>query len=73
MSEEESRAEKIKKAGVKRFGSEAAWREFLRQSSAKSARNTVGTGGFNYLKRTDPERLKEISKRGGRNGRTKQL
>lgn len=63
------RKELIRQAGIKRFGTEEKWREHLRQSSAKSKRNSKGTGGFNHMKRTDPERLREVSKKGGINGR----
>lgn len=43
---------------------EAGVREFMRQNANKSNRNNKGTGGFAYLKRTDPERLKQISQQG---------
>ncbi len=62
--------EKLRLAGIKRHGSEKAWRQFLRDSSNKSQRNKVGTGGFAMLKKTDPERLRQISVQGGKNGRT---
>lgn len=67
------RKEQLKQAGIKKFGSEEKWRAFLRESSAKSKRNSVGTGGFAKMKLEDPERLKEISKKGGHNGRRKEL
>lgn len=67
------RKEKIRLAGIKRFGTEKKWRAFLRESSAKSKRNSVGTGGFAKMKLEDPERLKEISRKGGHNGRRTEL
>lgn len=63
-----TRSEKIRLAGIKKHGSEEAWREFLRQCSAKSERNTKGTGYFAVLKKTDPAKLKKISSIGGSNG-----
>lgn len=47
-----------------KHGSEEAVREFQRANSAKSKRNTAGTGGFKHMKETDPARLKAISKLG---------
>lgn len=66
------RKEKIRLAGIKKHGSEEAWREFLRQSSAKSKRNSAGTGGFAYLKAHDPNKLREVSKKGGQHGKRKE-
>lgn len=43
-------------------GSEEGVRNFRRQNNAKSARNNGGQGGFNYMKRNDPDRLRVISK-----------
>lgn len=71
--QQQSRKEKLKQAGIRRFGSEIAWRTFLRESSAKSRRNSVGTGGFAKMRLEDPERLKEISRKGGHNGRKQKL
>lgn len=53
-------ADKLKAAGIKRFGSEEAWRAFQSASSNKARR--TGKGGFAWLKENDPEKLKEISK-----------
>lgn len=61
--------EKLRLAGIKRHGSEEAWREFLRQAAAKSSRNKGGTGGFAYMKLHDPEKLSEISRRAGKHGK----
>jgi hypothetical protein len=69
MSDELTRKEKIRLAGVKKFGTEAKWRAFLRESSAKSRRNHLGNGYFRTLKLQDPDKLKEISRTGGRNGK----
>ncbi len=56
--------EKLRLAGIKRFGSEALWRLHLRESSAKSRRNHKGNGYFATLKITDPAKLKEIGSKG---------
>jgi hypothetical protein len=58
MSEE--RKEQLRQAGIKKHGSEEAWREFMRKSGAKASR--PGTGGFHHMKLNNPSRLKEISK-----------
>lgn len=54
--------EKIRLAGIQKFGSEEAWREHQRQAGAKARRDTPR--GFFVLKQRDPERLKAISKLG---------
>lgn len=59
MPEEMSRAEKLRLAGIKKYGSETAWRRALSDGAKKAERH--GRGGFHHLKRTDPERLKELS------------
>ena len=71
MTDGTSRAEKLKIAGIKRFGSEEKWREFLRESASKSRRNHKGNGYFAYLKQNDPEMLRELAKKGGASGTTK--
>lgn len=65
-----NRSDKLKKAGIDRFGTEAKWRAFLRESSAKSKRNSAGTGGFAKMKLENPELLREISRKGGKNGKS---
>lgn len=62
-------ARKVREAGIKKHGSEAAWREYMRQASNKSSRNSKGTGGFRYLKEHNPEKLKEIAVMGGKTGK----
>lgn len=62
------RAKKLMEAGIKRHGSVEAWREFQRQASNKSRRNHKGNGYFATLKKNDPEKLKELSKKGGLSG-----
>lgn len=57
------RARKLREAGILRHGSEAAWREFQRQSANKSRRNAKGTAYFSTLKKKDPAKLKELSKK----------
>lgn len=56
-----SRAEKLRRAGIERYGSEAAWRQHQREAGKKASR--PGTGGFHHLKKTDPDKLHEISQR----------
>lgn len=38
----------------------------MKERANLSSRNSKGTGGFNYLKRTDPERLRALSVKGGK-------
>lgn len=59
--EEISHKEKLRLAGVKRHGSENAWREFQKNSGAKADRSTPR--GFAVLKNTNPELQKEISRK----------
>lgn len=51
--------EQLRQAGIKKHGSEEAWRKFLRESGAKASR--PGTGGFHALKKSDPDKLRSIS------------
>lgn len=48
---------------LKKFGSEEKVSEYYRGLQKKSREHYKGTGGFAYLKKHDPERLKEISSR----------
>jgi len=57
---EKTHAEKIKEAGIRKFGSEEAWREAMRTYGAKADRTTPR--GFQVMK--DREKHSEISKRG---------
>lgn len=61
--------EKLRLAGIKRHGSEEAWRQHL----AVSARKAVHTKpqGFAVMKQTDPDRLREITSMGGRASKRK--
>lgn len=68
--EEKTRAEKLMEAGIARHGSESAWRAFLRES-AKKAKHTKPQG-FAYLKLNNPDKLKEISIKGGQYAPNKQ-
>lgn len=68
--EELSRAEKLRLSGIKRYGSEEAWREFLRQASNKSRRNHKGNGYFAQLAKQDPNKLRELSSKGGKVGKS---
>lgn len=57
--EEFSRAEKLKIAGIAKYGSEEAWRAAMRAHGAKARRDTPR--GF---ARMDKELVKELSKKG---------
>lgn len=50
---------------VERLGEEGA-REEMKRRAANSTRNSKGTGGFAYLKKHNPEKLKELGKLYGR-------
>ena len=47
---------------LEKYGSEEGVAEEMRRRGALSSRNSAGTGGFNHMKRTDPDRLRVISK-----------
>lgn len=64
MEYKSERAKKLAEAGVKRHGSIEAWRAFL-ADSAKKAKHTKPQG-MAWLKIHDPDRLKEISSKGGK-------
>lgn len=59
MPEELSRAEKLRLAGIERFGSEENWRRALSNGAKKAKKH--GRGGFHHMKNTDPDKLKELS------------
>lgn len=59
MPEEVSRAEKLRLAGIRRYGSEANWRRALSKGAKKAEKH--GRGGFHHMKNTDPDKLKELS------------
>jgi restriction endonuclease Mrr len=56
---------------VEKHGSKEAVHEVMRQRQSKSRENYTGGGGFRYLKKTDPDKLEAISRKGGRHGKTK--
>lgn len=58
-----------KKNLIDKFGSEEAVSEHYREMQKKSRLNYKGTGGFAHLKNHDPEKLKEISRKGGKTPR----
>lgn len=60
-----TRAELLKQAGIKRFGSEEAWRHHLSES-AKLADKTKNPRGFSVIAAKNPELHKELSSRGGK-------
>lgn len=41
------------------------YKDDMRRIASMSSRNNKGTGGFNYLMRTDPEYLRQITSKGG--------
>lgn len=48
-------------------GSRRAVRQFMREQQKKSRENPNSrTGGFHYLKKTDPEKLSEVASKGGK-------
>lgn len=53
-----------KKTMLKKYGSEEAVSAKMKENSSKSD-HSKNIGGFGYMKQHDPERLKEISKKGG--------
>lgn len=55
---EKTHAEKLKEAGIKRYGSEEAWREEFRKFGAKADRTTPR--GFATM---DEQKRSEISRR----------
>jgi hypothetical protein len=61
MEEKLTRADKLRLTGIKRFGSEAAWRKHLSESANKADRTTPR--GFAVI---DPELHREISSKGGK-------
>jgi hypothetical protein len=68
---EQSKARR-KATMLAKFGSEEAVKKFMSDIAKKASR--PGTGGFHYLAKNDPDRLRAISKIGGANGkRTKKL
>lgn len=50
---------------ILKYGSEDGAKEEMRRRAEKSPRNKNGVAYFAKLKQEDPERLKEISKKGG--------
>lgn len=58
----QTRAEKLKQAGIKRYGSEAKWREAIAAQGSKGGK-TKGA----VKRRGDKEYYKAIGKQGGLN------
>lgn len=55
---------KRKQTLIEKYGSEEAVREHYREMQRKSRETYKGNGGFAYLKKHNPEKLKEISDKG---------
>lgn len=62
---ETTRAEKLRLAGIERFGSEAAWRQYM-SDSAKKASHTKPQGFAVLKQRGELARLSEIGRMGGK-------
>lgn len=63
------RKEQLRLAGIKRYGSEQAWRQMLSDSSNKARRDTPR--GLTIVQQRDPQKFLEISAKGGRGGKGK--
>lgn len=61
------RAEDWEPWAIKTYGSLEAARAIRRRAGNKSSRNKGKDSGFAKMKREDPERHKEITRRGGKN------
>lgn len=48
---------------LRKYGSDEAISDIMRRNSEHSSRNKGGTPYFLHLKQTNPDKLKEISKR----------
>lgn len=57
--------DKMFKTMVEKHGSEEAARAWFRSIGSKGGKNGT-TGGFAYMAKNDPERLKEVSAKGGK-------
>ena len=55
---------KRKQTLIAKFGSEEKLKEHYREMQRKSREKYKGTGGFAYLKKHAPDKLKEISVKG---------
>lgn len=63
--------EKYRQTMIAKHGSEDAWIEARRKNSAKGGANADPLKRtFSVMKRTDPERFKEITSKGGKNGKS---
>jgi len=69
---EQSHAEKLRLAGIKRHGSEEAWRNWMRGNQAKAQetikRNNIKLG----FATIDPETHRQLSSKGGKSKRRNQ-
>lgn len=61
MDKELTHGEKLRLAGIKRYGSEEAWK--IAQAENGRSASHPGTGGFAYMAQHDPSRLKYIAKK----------
>lgn len=66
MTYDDKSRQKLKEAMIKRYGSEEAVSEEYRRRQALSRKTYKGTGGFAYLKKHDPDKLSNISKKAGK-------
>jgi len=69
---DETRAQMIKQAGIARHGSEKKWRAYQSNAARKATYNRNKPQGFAHMKIHAPDRLKDISIKGGKHEPTKQ-
>lgn len=60
------RGEQLKEAGIRRFGSEEAWRASRAAAGKKGAANRKKPGGFFKTAKENPELHRELSIKGGK-------
>jgi hypothetical protein len=56
---------------ITKLGSEEAYRSWMSENAKKSSKNRKGKWGFAHMKENNPDRLKELAKKGGESGRAK--
>lgn len=54
---------------AKRDGTPEERSEWFRQMQKKSRETYKGTGGFHALKKTDPQKFKEVTSKGGKSNK----
>lgn len=69
MTYDDKSRQKLRESMIKKYGSEEAVKEEYRRRQAKSRETYKGTGGFAYLAQNDPEKLSQLSKKGGQSSK----